>query len=360
MGVGKIWERYFLKEFAKIFFLFMASFCFLYVLVDYSIHGRMFSKIGISLNEVFIYYGFHFVKKAEILIAFALTLATVKVLTSSNMHNELVALFVGGVKAKSLLRPFFIVSVFCMCFLYFNFEFLTPKALQALQEFKDVRLTEKTNNRQQKESIHQMPLSDNSTIVYQSYDSNLKAFFDVFWIRSSDQIFRIKYLFPHGKDPLGYFIDHLIRNTEGRFILFESFEEKIFDEMRFDEELLRSALISPERQSLSQLWSNLSFSKRKLTDKEALILTTFSYKAIIPLICLLTIMAPAPFCVRFNRNFPVFLIYGMSIFLLISFFTFMDAAMILGESQTLSPVGVICFPVLFFFLLFGIPFYHMK
>lgn len=355
----KIWERYFLKEFTKVFFLFILAFFFLYVLIDYSTHSSLFSKGDISLLEVCLYYIFHFIKRAEVLLAFALLLASNKVLCSANTNNELVALLVGGVKLKTLLRPFFFLAALCVCFLYLNFEFISPKALSVLEEFKELHLSE-NGAFKQKESVHEVNLRDNTTMIYQKYDSTLRAFFDVYWILSSDQIMRIKYLFPYTKHPVGRFVDHLIRNTEGKFILFESFDEKIFSDMCFDEELLRVTLQPPDQQSLSQLWRSLPVEKKKLTDKEAQVLTTFYRKAGIPLVCFLVIIGPAPFCMRFNRRLRVFLIYSVSLFVLVTFFTIMDAASILGESQVFSPLFAVGMPLLCFYGIFSYFFWRLN
>ncbi|MFT4552548.1 MAG: lipopolysaccharide export system permease protein [Chlamydiales bacterium] len=343
----KIWERYFLREFAKIFFLFIIGFCFLYVLIDYSIHSNSFNRTNFSIFEFICYYLFHFIKRAEILITFALILSTIKVLCSLSLNNELVALLTSGVTAKELLRPFLLIATVCMCFLYLNFEFLTPGALSTLEEFKNSRLSEKIESKS-KEKIQQLNLSDDSTIIYQKYDPNLQAFFDIYWIRSQDQIFRMRYLFPHIEQPVGRFVDHLIRNTEGKLVLFESFEETTFTDMRFDPELLRAALSPPEQQSLSQLWRHLPLGKKHLTDKEAQVLTAFSYKTAIPWVCLLAVIAPAPFCMVFTRNLRIFLIYSIGIFTFVAFFTIMDAATVLAENQVASPLSIIWSPMLLF------------
>lgn len=347
----KIWERYFLLEILKVFFLFIFGFCFLYALIDYSIHSKSFNKIDLPLWELITYYLFHFVKRAEILIAFALTLSTIKVLTSLNLNNEILALLVGGIRVRQILRPFFFIAALCSCFLYLNFEFITPKALNTIEEFKENHLSDKVNHKR-KEPIQELPLNDQSTLIYQRYDPSLQAFFDVYWIRSPNQIYKMKYLFPHVEHPVGRYIDHLIRNTSGQFILFESFEEHSFSEMLFDPELLRAALVPPDHQPLSQLWLHLPNIKGPLTDKEAQILTAFFYKCAIPLICFLCILGPFPFCIQFTRNLRVFFIYSISIFTLIAFFTIMDAATILGENQVASPLLATWLPITSFSLLF--------
>lgn len=353
----KIWERYFLKEFCKIFFLFWACFCFLYILIDSSIHGRDLSQT--PTGELFLYYLFEFLRKAEILGAFALLLSCIKVLLSLNGNNELIALLSSGVSLKRLLRPLWIPCILCCCFLYLNFEIFTPTILSKLQKIKDLDFSERVYQRSN-DKIQYMPLSDGSKLLYQSYDPILEAFFDVYWIRSPDQILHIKHLFPHLKHPVGRYVDHLIRNTDKHFYLFESIEETTFNEMRFDAELLRVALNPPEQQSLSQLLKNLPKKSKNLSDKEAQTLSAFYYKSLIPLICLFCLLGPAPFCLRFSRSIPSFSIYSLAIFSLLSFFTLMDAAMILSDSQIFSPLFAIATPFVALGFATGIPYSRMQ
>jgi lipopolysaccharide export system permease protein len=90
----KIWERYFLKETLKIFFLFLFCFYGLYVLIDYASHtsGLPHHQIKISGKELIRYYLFIFSSRAEILIPFALLISTIKTICSLNISRELVAL----------------------------------------------------------------------------------------------------------------------------------------------------------------------------------------------------------------------------------------------------------------------------
>jgi lipopolysaccharide export system permease protein len=155
-------------------------------------------------------------------------------------------------------------------------------------------------------------------------------------------------------------VNHLIRNTEGKFILVESLDTQPFEQMHFEESLLESALHPPEQHSLSSLWQQLPTHWEEPSDREAQVLTMFSYKALIPLICLLAVIAPAPFCVIFTRNLHVFLIYSVSIFSLVALFTYMDAARVLSETQIASPLLVISVPFVVLFSVFAYLFARMK
>ncbi len=353
--MSKIWERYFLYEIAKIFLLFIFGFYFLYVLIDYAAHTKLFSQQEIPLYEVAFYYLCHFSKRAEILISFALMLSTIKVLCSSNIRNELVSLLVGGVRLRELLRPFVFIASLCTLFLYLNFQFFSPAALYSLQLFKDRYFAEDVSINQ-KQYLYELPLSDNTTLLYQSYDMDRSAFFDVYWVHSADHIYRMKYLNPQTSPPESHYVDHLIRNTLGEFILVESFKKKTFAEMRFDEDLLRAALNPPDQRSISQLWEQISFYRDELTDKEAQILTNLVYKLFVPLVCFFVVLGVAPYCMVFTRHLRVFFIYSMALFSLLAFFTVLQAAVVLGENQVLYPVTVVLLPIGLFSALIGVKF----
>ena len=68
------WERYFIKQTLKTFFLFICCFYSLYVLIDYATHLHHFhhSKTAFQWQVVFFYYLFDFIKLLEVLIPFAL------------------------------------------------------------------------------------------------------------------------------------------------------------------------------------------------------------------------------------------------------------------------------------------------
>src|SRR5436190_24088446 len=115
----KIWERYFLKQMLKVFFLFLFCFYGLYVVVDYASHTSALPhhQTQVPGQELIRYYLFVFASRAEILIPFALLIAVIKTLITLNTHQELVALLASGVRLKTLMRPFILMGLVCTLFL---------------------------------------------------------------------------------------------------------------------------------------------------------------------------------------------------------------------------------------------------
>jgi len=91
----------------------------------------------------------------------------------------------------------------------------------------------------------------------------------------------------------------------------------------------------------------------RLRVKRSEILIGLASKISHPWLCLLAVLAPAPFCMRFSRQFPTFLVYAASLFGLIAIYIVIDAAHVLGRRQLLDPLYALWTPFVFFFLIFG-------
>jgi len=344
------WEKYFLKETLKIFVFFLLGFYSLYVLIDYSTHAASFKHYHFSVLDIIKFYAFEFVTRIDVLVPFALLIACIKTLCSLNVHNELVALMASGIRLRRLLLPFLTLGLIFTALIYLNFEILQPMAYKYNTQLDHSRAKAKQKKHV---SIQQLTLEDGSSIIYRSYEADTGNFFDVFWIRSADDIYRIRHLFPHHSSPLGKGIDHFERNLEGLLVLSESFNEKTFPGMRFNKDKLLESVTLPEAQSLSEIQSKLPQNRENLSEKESSLLTTYYRKLAMPWLCLLAVLAPAPFCIRFSRTLPVFFIYALSIFGLVTFYLVMDAAVVLGERQMVHPAKAVWIPFGAFFAFFG-------
>ncbi len=340
-----IWQRYFLKELFKVFFLILFCFYGLYVIIDYASHtGNLPGHhVQVEWKDLLLYYGYIFVGRAEILIPLALLIATIKTLCTLNVRNELVALMASGIKLKVLLRPFVFVGIFFMLAIFLNEEFLLPTALTTLQRIEDATKHAK-RQKQQITSVQNVLLEDGSTILYHSYDTASERFFDAYWIRSIDEIYRMKYLSPNADVPVGYYVDHLSRQPSGQLVRTEAFEKRRFPEMRFNPDRLHESLTNPDLLAIGQLWHQLPKTSEAYSEKESQTLAAFHWKLGIPWLCLLAVIVPAPFCVRFSRQLPIFFIYVCGIFGLIAFYLVLDAALIVSKRQVLDPLIALGIP----------------
>lgn len=350
----KIWERYFLREVLKVTCLFIFSFYFLYILIDYSSRTSSFMETHFDFGELLTYYYFIFIKRLEILLPFALLIAIIRTLCQLNLHNELVAMLAAGIKMKTILRPFIFVGLLFTGVMYVNMEILIPQTLQRVRIIEDTHFDNADKTAPKRTlPVQSFTLDDDSTLLYQKYDSARDHFFDAYWVRSANDIYRIKYLFPDPDFTIGRFVDHLTRNETGRIEVVESFDTKLFSELHFEKETLMAMLRTPQEMPLSKLWQALPNDRRSLNDVEAQIVTWFYTRLTMPWLCLLAAIGPAPFCMRFTRALPVFLIYALGVFSLVAFYLIMDAAIIFAQGQVLPPAVAIFTPFTLFFGYFG-------
>jgi len=352
MPFKTIWERYFLKEIIKVFLLFLFGFYGLYVLIDYSTHSRSFQNYHFTFLNIASFYGYEFITRMDVLIPFATLIACIKTLCTLNTNNELVALMASGINLKRLLWPFVAFSLFCTGFIYFNTEVLQPRALKYHKQLSHTRAKEK-QKKHHHPHIQQITLNDNSSLIFQEYDEINELIYDAYLVRSIDDIYRIRELNPYASVPLGNSVEHLQRNGQGNLVIVEFLPEKEFPEIHFNRAKLIDSITSPSDYGISTLQNKLRSRGEILSEKDARLLTTYYYKLAFPWLCLLAVIAPAPFCTRFSRTLPVFFIYAVSLFGLVAFNIMLDAAMILGERQLVAPAVAIWLPFSCFFVFFG-------
>ena len=342
----KIWEHYFVKEFFKVFILFLGCFYGLYVLIDYASHTSSLPQNTMKIQGIALvnYYLYIFICRAEILIPLTLLIALIKTLVSLNMRGELIGFLASGFKSKTLLRPFIFIGLTATFLLFLNEQFLLPVALKKLRYIEDSTKHQRGRNNVAVLARH-LILEDESLFLFQSYDTAKKQFFDAYWIRSIDDIYRIKYLSPYNAVPTGYFVDRLVRQPNQELALQESFPVLEFSDLKFNPDILRSTLIDSDILSFDELWNQLP-SSHEMSEKESKILTSFYWKLIMPWLCLLAIIAPAPFCMIHSRQFPLFLIYVCGIFGFLSLYLFLDAGQVIAKRQVLSPAIILLVPFL--------------
>lgn len=349
----KIWERYILKELLKFFTLFLFGFYFLYIVIDYSTHMQDFlSNKNIPILKIIQYYFFQFFKRMDILLPLAVLIGSIKVLCSLNTHRELLALQSAGLKCKKLLRPLFLVGFFVSFTNLCVNEFVVPFSLNTIDKFHDAHLRHSFRGNRT-EPLHVLHLDDHSKLVYQYYDASKEAFFDVIWIRTPDDLWKMRYLKTDPLHPQGQWVDHLERNAEGFFEKTQSFSSMIFRDLKWNQDIPRKGYIPFENRSLSELWKLFKTDPLLSLYEKQEVLTQFLFKSMMPSLGILVVLIIAPFCISYSKNLPQFFIYSIAIFSFVAYIALMDAAVILGESNTISPVMAIISPFIVLISIFG-------
>lgn len=348
----KIWQRYLVLEILKIFLFFIAALYALYVLIDYSTHLKVFQQYDIALQETMLYYLAHFFRRLQILFPFALTLSTSAVLCRLNLQRELLALLSAGFSRLQILRPFLYFAALCLCLIYCNFEYIEPHMLPHIDRFESKYFHGKTNA-SAVQSLHWISLTDHSKIVYHSYDTAYQRFFDLYWVRSVDDIYHMKYLHLAHPHPVGYYVDHFQRNALGQLVQIDASEKLALCHLKLENQLVQRETMPLENYPLTKLWSmaqhDHTLSNKKRGYEE---LTMLYFKLFLPLLCVWSVLMPTPWCFDFDRKFSSFRIYSHSLFWLVFFFTSVNAAVILGENGVINSLLAIGGVFTLFFLPF--------
>lgn len=345
----KIWTRYFLKELAKFFTLFLLCFYFIYVLIDYTAHAKVFQTVALSFKEILFYYGCQFTKRLDLLLPLTLMISTIKVATTAHVQNEILILTTGGLSYKKISIPFIMPALFACLVLYANFQYLQPLTLCKIENFE----LKHFKGRLEPSPVNNLILEDGSLLIYHHFDTEKKAFCDVFWVKNLDTLLHAQTLFPFEKQIWAEQVDFFEREGEQGITKTSRLDQTSLA-MRFTPSSLQEALCPARMQSLIRLGSNL---KRagfgKMNDRAAESAALFYFKLFMPLLCLLAVVAPLPYCLGFKRSIPLFLIYALSLFGLITFFMVNNACLILGSSQIIAPPLALMLPQLILFLIFG-------
>lgn len=337
----RIWSKYLVLEFLKVFFFFIFSFYFLYVLIDYSSRLQYFSHI--SLVNTFYYYLCIFLQKAEVLIPFAFMVTLMRVLFSINSHNELTSMLMSGLSYKKLLSPLFGISIILSLFLYANFQFLEPGAQKKIEIIKQ----EKQSKKEQR--IKSFVLNDRSKIVFRNFDLKKSSLGEVFWLKSPDHIYYMKELYPYSNPPIGQYVLEFKRDEMDNLILTNRADLIPFQDMLIEFDPLLQSVFSVRTYSITAIYRSLHNPKVLLNMNSHELLTLLNYKLLLPLLPIFLYFTLVPICTRFSRNIPVFFIYMLSIGGLLSFFTLIDACYFLGGTKLVSPLLVMWLPALVYF-----------
>ncbi len=347
----KLWQRYFALDMLKVVLLVLGSLYLLFVIIDYSLHTKMFAAADIPFSSLASYYGYQFSKRIELLLPFSLLLAGIKTLTTANIRGELIALLAAGLPKRRLLNPLLLIALLAAVALLINSQWFYPQAVSHIERFEDQHFHRKKAGRH---SLNVLRLTDDSKILYQSYDSSKEAFIDAYWLKSPTEVVHMGLLFPHSRE--GSFVDILTKQEGGKFLKSGSHAHTPLD-LQFDKADLFAALVPPENMPITSLYRHRP--KTAKSDRDASITTYLNAKLAMPLVCLLAILAPAPFCLTFSRSLNPFFIYCAAIAGFLAYLTTFDAALILAKTAVLPPTLAIWCPLLSCGALFSYRYYRL-
>jgi lipopolysaccharide export system permease protein len=341
MTIWRVTDRYFFWDTFRTFLLILCCFFALFFLIDYSSRTSGLHLKGMELG---LYYYHVFIRRFEVLIPFALLVAVIRVLCQANSRYELAALMACGISLKRALWPILLLGILATTGLYLVNEYVLPTSMHALQRIEDVHMTE-NNRREEKPTVHSARLSDGTHFLYQTYDVAKQRFLDVFWIRTLDDLYRIRHVYPQTAPPYGDFVEHFQRNAQGELILVTAEEQALLPELFFDNNTLHEVITAPGDRALTTLWKKLPVSGQPLTSEQANIESDFYRKMVMPWLGLLACLAPCAACARFRRPVPTFYLYCGCLAVLVIAYLWLSAGSILAHSQVLAPKWTLGMPM---------------
>lgn len=338
---GKVMDRYFIFETLRTFLLVLVCFFALFVLIDYTSRS---SSLHLNGAEIAVYYSHLFVRRVEILAPFALLVAVVRIVCQANSRYELAAMMACGISLRRLLRPIAAIGLGLTLLLFLNSEFLVPDSMLSLRRVEDA-YAQKSHQKKKNTAVNSLVLSDGSRLIYKSYDSSQEQFLDLYWFRSLDDIYRMKALLIRRLPPLGYFVERFERNDRGQLLLKDTASEQELKQMSFDEPALNEALTPPSDRSLRALWQKLPSEAKPLSNEEAQVQGAFYRKLVMPWLAFLACIGAVPFCARFRRPVPAFMLYCACLTGILMIYLWISAASILAQSQVLAPIWGLALPM---------------
>lgn len=328
-----VWERYFLKQFFLVVCVFIFCFYGLYVLIDYANRGSFYRSLHLGYGELTAYYVALFFQRLDILLPFGILIASIRVLTNLNQHRELIALLASGISMQRLLRPFLLACFACTLLLYINSQWILPKAYNKKHQLEDFHSGTLSKDER---TLYQMELKDGSQLIFHRYDPISQKVESAYWIKSLDDIFAFTKLILTSP-PQFQGIEHFKRSNQG---ILERLQDASLDielkDFEFEEVALEESLLIPQEMAISSLWSKFLHGSRVESDFAIQIQSALVFRMVLPWLCVLVFIGIAPFCVRYQRQIPLFAIYvggmlGTWIFYLLS-----NAALVLAENQVIS------------------------
>ena len=351
----KRWQTYFYQEIFKVFFFFLFGFFLLYSMIEYATHmDDFFKNDSLEIRGVLLYYLNQFLKRLDFLLPMAFLLSAIKVLTTLNIRNEWTVLQVAGLSTRRLLMPFFVVAFLCTSFLWANFEYFFPSAMQNIDEFR-ISNFHGSHLAKRRELIHLIPLKDSSKLLYQSYIPEKHLLFDVLWIKSPHEIWRMKYLNADPSKPTAYYVDHLERSPSGILEKKASYNSISLTELKWHPRMARKGLVPFDQKRISDLL--LSLKNRASPYEIPKIKTAFAFKVGIPLLAPMILLAIAPVCLTFSRHRSLFLIYALGLFGLFAFYMLLDSLTTLSDHAIISHLLAVFLPLSLVFFGFGYRFW---
>lgn len=335
--ISGITQRYFVSRIFSTFLLFISLLFALYVLIDYTSRA---TNLGLSAEELGIYYLFTFIVRLDVLVPFALLTAVIQTITQANGRNELVAVRASGQSLPSALSPLLFLALLTTTSIYVNEQAAIPKALKWIEQME----SKQTKRPVEGSTVSHLTLRDESELLFHSYSRSLKEFSDTYWLRNHNDIYRMQELNLRSDIPKARFVEHFQRDDQGRLVLIDQHVTLSLPHLKIDEAALMQSVTPPLEYSLTELWSQLPDKQQTRQPRDARIEAAFWKKATVPWLCLIALLAPVPFCVPYRKPLRIFYIFAGGLFGLFTLYIALSAGYTLATHDVFPAWLALCLP----------------
>ena len=354
MIYSSIQTRYILNMMLKRFFILLSLFYLTYVMFDLSIHISHLSEHS-TFGGIVLYYLFNFIKRVDLLVPLSLMFTTISVLTTLNVHNELLAFQTTGRTIKRIVKPIIVMSLVCSLAIFACYQFVLPHAQSYIDSVKN---NNSEHTRIGKSNlIHTISYDNGSKLLFSDHDYEAKIIKDAYFIVTSKDIWHFKELKEVDGEIYGTFVDHMKKDENEALQNIESYPNLKVSFINAPLFALTDQEKEPfENYSISALLTKFLRPYDSNSREYHEISTQLFSKLAMPWFSLLIALAVIPFCTKFSRLHKNYLIYTLSLLGFVSFFTITDACVILGENNIISPALAVFGPIATLLTLFGIRF----
>jgi lipopolysaccharide export LptBFGC system permease protein LptF len=282
--------------------------------------------------------------RLEGLIPFSLATATALLIPRIVRSNELIPLLNAGVSLRQIFHPFLAIALLASLLLWCNTQYVLPKAKQIHREIVESDFGRKT--------VHDEPsrlgvvlFPEGSRLFFYQHDYINKKITDAFWVRSADCVLHIEQLsYFSDRSPEGHGVDVIERDTLGRMRKTASYPFCELSQLQFTQETVKMSTSDPRDLSITQLGTLMSRFGTSRSERATETTIAFYTKLLSPLLALLAVIIPAPFCFRFERRYPQALLVFGSLAALFCFLLAIHSSVVLARIPLVRPTPILVIP----------------
>ncbi len=345
------WWRYLFLRFALLVSLLSVLGFGLFVFADILAHIKDVADPDTSWNMWRTYYLCMLSCRLQELIPFAVAAATALLIPRIVRDNELIPLLNAGVSLKQIFRPFLAVAFLSSMSMWVNTQYVLPTAIRHHRRIVDSDFGRKTVH-EESSRLGVVLFPDSSRLFFFKHNPINRTLFDVFWVRSADYVLHVERLaYFKDRPPEGYGVDVIERDSSGKMAKTASHPFYEMAEIQFTRSTVKMSTADPRDLSLSQLVTLMSSFGSSRSQRATETTIAFYTKLLTPLLAILAVLIPAPFCFRFEKRYPQAVLVFGSLAALFCFHLIIHASVILSRIPFVRPTPFLLIPwVIAFFL----------